>query len=196
MIHKASIVALSLACLAVAVSAQAGDTGLYIGGSVGQSTIKNSARVTDGFNTQKISFDESDTSYRLFGGYMLLPFLGVETGYTNFGSPNKSYKNTAIGNVNADVQVDGWDAFVVGNLPLGPVDLFAKAGVLWVNTDAKIKFAGSTAGSNSDSDQVGAYGVGAALGFGSFKVRAEYTMYDVSNINDLYMVSAGLTYQF
>ncbi len=196
MVRNVSIATLFLASMAAAVSAQAGDTGLYIGGSVGQTTVKDSARVSDGFNTQKISFDENDTSYRLFGGYMLLPFLGVETGYTNFGSPNKSYKNTAIGNVNATVDVDGWDAFVVGNLPLGPIDLFAKAGVLWVNTDAKIRFAGSTAGSNSDSDEVGAYGVGAALGFGSFKVRAEYTMYDVSNINDLYMVSAGLTYQF
>ncbi len=196
MTQKASIVSLFLASLAIAATAQAGDEGLYVGGSVGQSTFKDSARVSDGFNTQKISFDESDTSYRLFGGYMLLPFLGVETGYTNFGTPNKTYKNTAVGTVNANIDVDGWDAFVVGNLPLGPIDVFAKAGVLWVNTDSKIRFGGSTAGSGSDSDQVGAYGVGAAFGFGNLKVRTEYTTYDVSNIDDLYMLSAGLTYQF
>jgi predicted porin len=51
--------------------------------------------------------------------------------------------------------------------------------------------------SGSDSDEKAAYGVGAAFGLGGIKIRAEYTAYDVSNgIDDLYMASVGVTYQF
>jgi predicted porin len=82
-------------------------------------------------------------------------------------------------------------------LPLGPVDLFAKVGGIEINVDAKVKAGGSTLASGSDSDEKAAYGVGAAFGLGGIKIRAEYTAYDVSNgIDDLYMASVGVTYQF
>ena len=60
----------------------------------------------------------------------------------------------------------------------------------------KGKVNGATVASDSDSDEVGAYGVGAAVGLGALKIRAEYTMYDVNNIDDLYLISAGVTYHF
>jgi len=196
MFHKASVVTALVSSLAVAVSAQA-DTGFYVGGSVGQTTVKDSQRVSDGESTQTIHFDEDDTSYKIYGGYMFLPFLGVEGGYTNFGNPSKTFRNTAIGNVNAEVEVDGWEAFVVGDLPLGPIDLFAKAGVLSYDIDLKIKAGGNNLGSGSDSDEIGAYGIGAAVGLGGgVKVRAEYTYYDSSNVDDLYMYSVGATFSF
>jgi hypothetical protein len=168
--------------LAFAVSAHAGDTGFYVGGSVGQATLK----------VDDINFDESDTAYKLFAGYMLLPFLGVEGGYVDFGSPNRHY--SGVGSV--DFQVDGWEGFVVGQLPLGPVDLFAKAGVLSYNVDVKANGPGFGNLSGNDSDEVGAYGAGAAIGIGPIKVRGEYTYYDVNHVDDSYLLSVGVTYQF
>jgi hypothetical protein len=159
--------------------------------------VKAKQSVDDGETVTNVHFDESDNSYKLFAGYMILPFLGVEGGYVNFGAPGKNFNNTVIGNVGLDLDVDGWEAFVVGVLPLGPVDLFAKVGGISYNVDAKVKLNGSTLGSGSDSDEKAAYGVGAAVGLGGIKVRAEYTAYDVSNgLDDLYMYSVGLTYQF
>ncbi len=90
-------------------------------------------RPDDTSNVNDVNFDENDTSYKIFAGYMLLPFLGVEGGYVDFGSPNRHY--SGVGSV--ELQVDGWEGFVVGQLPLGPVDLFAKAGVLSYNVDVK-----------------------------------------------------------
>jgi hypothetical protein len=182
MFFKPSIVAAFAASLAIAVSAHAGDTGLYVGGSVGQTTIK----------ADDIDFDESDTSYKAFVGYMFLPFLGVEGGYVNFGGPNKNYGSSG----SIDIDVDGWEGFLLGALPLGPVELFAKAGVLSYNIDAKVKGAGFGSLSGSDSDEVGAYGAGVAFAIDRFKIRGEYTYYDVSDVDDVYMLSAGVTYQF
>jgi hypothetical protein len=189
MFQKVSVIALLTASLGFAGSANAGSTGLYVGGGVGQTTVKAS---TNAGVAGTLHFDEDDTSYKLFAGYMILPFLGFEGGYTNFGSPNKNFNGASV-----DFDVDGWEAFVVGVLPLGPVDLFAKVGGVEINVDAKVRAGGSTLASGSDSDEKAAYGVGAAVGLGGIKVRAEYTAYDVSdNIDDLYMVSVGLTYQF
>ena len=191
MFHKLSVIALLTASLGFAGSANAGSTGLYVGGSVGQTTVKASQNAGA---AGTLHFDEDDTSYKLFAGYMVLPFLGFEGGYTNFGSPNKNFGGA---NAEFEVEVDGWEGFVVGVLPLGPVDLFAKVGGVSYNVDAKVKVGGSTVASGSDSDEKAAYGVGAAVGLGGIKVRAEYTEYDVSNgLDDLYMVSVGLTYQF
>ena len=182
MFPKTLLIAVFGSSLAFTVSAHAGDTGLYVGGSVGQSTLK----VND------IDFDETDTTYKIFAGYMLLPFLGVEGGYVDFGGPNRNY--SGLGSV--EFQVDGWEGFVVGNLPLGPVDLFAKAGVLSYNVDVKTN--GPVFGnlSGNDSDEVGAYGAGAAVGLGPIKVRGEYTYYDVNHVDDAYLLSVGVTYQF
>jgi len=181
--------ALLAASIGFAGSAHAGSTGLYVGGSVGQTTLKASANAG---LAGTLHFDEDDTGYKLFAGYMLLPFLGVEGGYTNFGSPNKNFSGAS-----ADFDIDGWEAFVVGVLPLGPVDLFAKVGGVEINVDTKVRVGGSTLATDSDNDEKAAYGVGAAFGLGGIKVRAEYTEYDVSNgIDDLYMASVGVTYQF
>ncbi len=189
MFQKVSAVALLAASIGFAGTANAGSTGLYVGGSVGQTTVKASANAG---LAGTLHFDEDDTGYKLFAGYMLLPFLGFEGGYTNLGSPNKNFSGASV-----DFDVDGWEAFVVGVLPLGPVDLFAKVGGIEINVDAKVKAGGSTLASGSDSDEKAAYGVGAAFGLGGIKIRAEYTAYDVSNnINDLYMASVGVTYQF
>jgi OOP family OmpA-OmpF porin len=182
MFSKTLLLAAFASSLAFAVSAHASDTGLYVGGSVGQTTLK----IND------INFDESDTTYKIFAGYMILPFLGVEGGYVNFGSPNRHY--SGAGSVELDL--DGWEAFVVGNLPLGPVDLFVKAGGLSYNVDVKTN--GPVFGnlSGNDSDEVGAYGAGAAVALGPIKVRGEYTYYDVNHVDDAYLLSVGLTYQF
>jgi OOP family OmpA-OmpF porin len=170
------------------------DIGPYIGASLGETTFKDSEGFPNGLGgTTHVHLDENDTSYKLFGGYMILPFLGIEGGYVDFGDVSKNFSGTGA---KLDVSADGWEAFLVGNLPLGPVDLFAKGGILSYDAKVKARVNGTTVASGSDSDEVGAYGVGAAVGFGGLKVRAEFTLYDVDNIDDLYMVSAGVTYHF
>ncbi len=135
MFQKLSALTLLAASLGFAASANA-DTGLYVGGSVGQTTVEASQNAG---TAGTLHFDEDDTSYKLFVGYMVLPFVGFEGGYTNLGNPSKNFSGA-----NAEFEVDAWEAFVIGVLPLGPVDLFAKVGGASINVDAKLRVAGST----------------------------------------------------
>ena len=192
MFLKTLVGALVGSSFALAGAAHA-DTGLYVGASLGETTFKDSEGFPTEGGTAHVHIDENDTSYKLYGGYMILPFLGIEGGYVDFGDVSKNFNGL---NAKLDVSADGWEAFVLGDLPLGPLDLFAKAGVLSYDAKVKGKVNGGTVASDSDSDEVGAYGVGAAVGLGALKIRAEYTMYDVNNIDDLYMISAGVTYHF
>ena len=87
--RNAILPALCLAgALGLSGAAQAADSGFYLGGSIGQTTLKVPSDVTD-----VPDFNEDDTGYKLYGGYnfnLALFNLGVEGGYIDFGSPSGS----------------------------------------------------------------------------------------------------------
>jgi Outer membrane protein beta-barrel domain len=175
-------------------TAHAAEVGFYLGGSIGQTTVEFEETVDDGDGgSTDFHFDSDDTGYKLFVGYNFLPWLGVEGGYIDFGNPADDLNIPNFPNVDADIEVTGWEAFLVGTLPLGPVDLFIKGGGVAAELDAELKVTGFPSESFNESDEYGAYGVGAAFNFGKFAIRAEYEAYDV-DIDDLYFISVGATY--
>ena len=160
--------------LGIPTAAIAGaDSGFYIGAGVGNASIKE----TD--------FDESDSAYKVFGGYNIgfipLVDLAVEASYVDFGNPSTSVAN---------VEVTGVNAFGLAGLSFGPFGVFAKAGAVSWNAD--IRFNNE---SDSDSGTDPAYGVGARFSLGSFAVRAEYEVYDIDNA-DVEMVSVSGVFTF
>ena len=193
---KKAVLATLIAPVFAAATAHAAETGFYIGGSVGQSTAKASTgSLQTGvgqFNT--FHFDKEETGYKAFVGFNFLPFLGVEGGYVDFGGPSddESFGATRI---DAELDATGWQAFVVGTLPIGPVDLFVKAGGIEASFDLKVGNSFNNQHRNeSESNEMFAYGAGAAFHFGRFGVRVEAEGYDVSKLDDLYLISIGATY--
>ena len=176
--RKAILFAAALLTLPV-LPAVAADNGFYLGGSVGQANLKIDD-LSDGISTA--DFDADDTAFKLIAGIRPLDWLGVEAAYVNFGEP----EDTVLGQkLKADG--DGISAFAVGFLPTGPVDLFAKVGL--ISWDSKI-------GGTFDDDGTDlAYGVGAQFRVLGLSIRAEYEKYDISDV-DLDMISVGLTYTF
>ena len=168
---KLSFVFLTGALLGAPATTFAGaDSGLYIGGGVGDASVKDGA------------FDESDSSYKVFGGYNfgVIPLidLAIEASYVDFGSPSSSTDKVEITAVNA---------FGLAGLSFGPFGVFAKAGAINWDMDSSLD------GSNSGSDP--AYGVGARFALGSFAVRAEYELYDVDQA-DVEMLSVSAVFTF
>lgn len=164
------------------------DSGFYVGGSVGNTTLQ--VDFQDPIGGGPLTFDENDFSWKIFGGYTFdLPVinLGVEAGYRDLGGPSATLAADAYG-----IDVTSWDAFGVAGFDLGPVNVFGKLG--FVSWDADLTVAGFDAGSDDGTDT--AYGVGASINLGSFALRAEYEMFDVSDVEDLYMLSAGFVYTF
>lgn len=176
----AGLVALSL----VAGSAGAADNGFYLGASFGRSEL-----AIDDFD-EDFDYNDAQTGYKVFLGYRFLTFLAVEASFVDFGTFQDS---TSTVDVETDLQA--FDGYAVGMLPLGIADLFAKVGV--VSWDADIIDAiEEVGGSGSDSGTDMAYGLGLQVRIKSFAIRAEVELFDVEGVTNLLMVSAGGSYTF
>ena len=154
-----------------AVAVAGADSGFFIGAGVGDATIKDTG------------FDESDSAYKIFGGYNIgfipLVDLAVEASYVDFGKPSNS---------TTSVEVNGLNAYGLAGLSFGPFGVFAKAGAFRWDSD----ITGATNTSDSGTDP--AYGLGARFAIGSFSVRAEYEVYDLDA--DLERVSVSGVFTF
>ncbi len=176
-----------LACMA---DARAAESGFYIGGSIGQASMELPS-------DPNFVFDEEDTAWKLFGGYNFdlgKLDLGVEVGYANLGEPR-------IGDATAFVgfETTAIEAFGVASLEAGPVDLFAKLGI--VSWDAGIVIAGTDVPpefwfSDSDTGTDAAYGLGVQWQLNQFGIRAEFEGFDIPDTDSVYMWSLGVTYSF
>lgn len=169
----------SLFFLSTSVLAQGG----YIGASIGHGTYKEDLSFINA------KFDESDTGYKIFGGYRVTDNFAVEGFYTNYGKPS--------GNVlgyNTSVELDGFGAYAVGTLPLGTgFELFGKVGFIAWDATAKV---GSVSADTDDTDF--AYGIGAAYFFNDqFGLQGEWEAINFDNNNmDADMLSIGIQYRF
>ncbi len=158
----------------------------YLGASVGQSGVELDA----GDPVQPLVFDEEDFAWKAYGGFsfdLAVLNLGIEAGYVDLGGPSADVLGSQV-----EVDADGFDAFAVLGVDLGPLGVFAKAGMIaW---DASVTVDGFDAGSDDGTDP--AYGVGARIGLGSLDLRVEYEMFDIEDADDITLLSAGLVWRF
>jgi OOP family OmpA-OmpF porin len=169
-----------IAAAALLVAPSVSRAGMYVGGAFGQATTEHN--VTD------VNFDESALGWKLHAGYRFFRFFGAEASYIDFGEPEGT-----INGVTWKANSHGAGAFAVGALPIGKhFELFAKAGVLYVNTESTV--AGIF---ESVSDTSTAYGGGLMVIFiGHLGVRLEAEKFEVSDTDNLWMYSLGLDFRF
>jgi hypothetical protein len=186
---RAGVLTLILATFGVA---QAAESGFYLGGSIGQTTLKVPSDIVD-----VPDFSEDDTGYKIFAGYnwnLALFNLGIEGGYVDLGSPSESL----LVDTSIKIDVDGWNLWGMGGVNLGPFDIYAKAGM--VSWDASLSISGVDpgfgVGSLSDSGSDIGYGLGARVALGKFHIRGEWELYDIEDTDDVYMFSLGVAWQF
>lgn len=174
----AGIITVAVLLLMVAPGTSAADVnGWYVGASLGRSTI----------DIGIIPEDPTNTAYKLFGGYRL-GALALEGGYVDFGDTSDDYLGAPL-----DINVSGLDVFGVLNLPLGPIDLFGKVGLLFWDYEIDIA---SSSFTDSDTGSDSAVGIGAAIGVGSVRVRAEAEIFNVDPIDKVLLFSVGATLAF
>ena len=183
-VRKMALAALLVPALTVSTTFAA-EPGFYLGASGGQTTVDKKVDNLGNViaNGNNIKIDDDDSGWKAYLGYQYLPWLGFEAGYNDFGS----FSQRNVGKID----LKGWDAFLVGTLPIGAVDLFAKIGGIRLEEEFK------TSGyKNSESDGKFAYGVGIAYNIGHWSLRAEAEGFDDNSIDDFYFLSAGVTYRF
>lgn len=173
----------------VATPVHAGESGFYVGGSIGNADVSYDGELSD-FSDIEIDFDDDDIGYKVFAGVNLnlveLLNLAVEASYVDFGEQEGSIANIT-GN---KLEVDAWTAAALAGFDIGPIGVFAKAG--FASWDGDVT-AGDDDLSEDGTDPL--YGVGAKFQIGSFAVRGEYEIYDLDDIEIDY-ISAGVSYTF
>lgn len=174
--HKHIITALVASLAFASLPAVAADNGIYLGASVGQS----------GLDIDDFNYDASATGYKLIAGWRFLDWLAVEGNYVDFGSGDDRVEGTKI-----ETDADGVSLSVVGFLPVGPVDLFARIGAIDWSADLSSPGFGSASDDGTDLT----YGIGAQFRVWSLSLRAEYEMFDIEDA-DVDMISVGVTWTF
>ncbi|MGD8414048.1 MAG: outer membrane beta-barrel protein [Candidatus Latescibacterota bacterium] len=152
----------------------------YIGASIGASFYDTSVEDVSG---DDFKLDGNDFAWKVFGGVRTVRFLSAEGGYVDFGKIQDSEGSTAL-----ETKTTGWDLFAVGNIALGPIDVFGKAGIMWWRSDAKIE--------DEPFDVTGhdfTWGLGGALRLGGLGFRAEFERVELEGDDTLMMLTAGVT---
>jgi hypothetical protein len=198
--NKKGLVAAVAATMSLGATAHADPlTGFFVGGSVGQATLELNGHA----NGQDFDVSDNDTGYKFFAGYMFTEHFGVEGGYVDFGNQSDNFGfdgGEGLFNVNTEGKGHGTTWAVIGALPVGPVEVFAKAGVIYFSGDVKARGSdefGNTvqaSGDTNSTDPMG--GIGVQWNTGHFGIRAEGEIYDISNASDVYLLSIGAQYNF
>ncbi|MEJ1966269.1 MAG: outer membrane beta-barrel protein [Gammaproteobacteria bacterium] len=177
----------ALALALIGTAAQAADNGVYLGVGVSQVKLDN---VGKDFNTGNLNdFKVDDTSWKLIGGFRPIDNFAVELNYYDLGSENRS-----VGGF--DFRADGkaYGGFAVGLIPIGPIDLFAKGGL--VRWESKASADGPLGFRFDDDGTEFAWGLGVQARLGSLGGRLEYEHFDVDHTDGVEMLSLGVTWTF
>lgn len=173
MARTRSIICLTLLGLLASAPAMAVKTGFYLGGSLGGA----STEVKEG----TVTFDEGDTAWKLFAGFHFLQFFAVEAAYRDLGSPSETIEGS-------DVKVDptAFDVAGLVGVPLGPIYLFGKLGVVWWDADVtvdNIEF--------SDDGTDYEAGIGISADIAKIQLRGEIEYIDAADGTLMYTVGAA-----
>lgn len=183
----------------------------YVGLSIGQSKARiDEERITarllaSGLTTTSMSRDESDTAYKLFGGYQFNRHFALEGGYFNLGKFGFTSTTVPAGTLTGRIKLQGVNLDVVGTLPLTErLALIGRVGGQYAK--ARDTFAGSGAVSVLDpnpSETAFNYKAGIGLQYEvsrSFLVRAEAERYRINdavgNRGDVNLFTVGVVFPF
>lgn len=188
-------------------------TGWYAGGNVGRSRATiDDARITSGLRgeglaTTGIEDRDGDNGYKLFGGYQVTPNLGLEFGYFDLGRFGYTARTAPAGSLTGDMRVKGWNADLVGTLPLvGKLSAIGRVGATSVRAEdqfsatgaARVPYANASPSQRSNGIK---YGAGLMYDFTervAMRLEGErYRLKDaVGNRGHVDLVSVGLVYRF
>jgi OmpA-OmpF porin, OOP family len=159
---------------------QAAHAGIVVGASAGEA----------GIDLSEAEFDESDFSWKAFGGYRFVKYFGLRAEYLDLGNPEANLPT--IGDIN--VAGTAWNFAAEGVLPIGEhFELFATLGYVFWEFDTNDSGVLSDDHSGEDVN----YGLGAAIIIGEhFGIRGEWQRFEAGNEIDVDVLTAGVDFRF
>jgi OOP family OmpA-OmpF porin len=189
--------ALLLALMAGPVLAQedndrAGDNrqGFYFGGGVGDfSAAVDEIDELDDIDDVGIDFSDGDNATKLFGGYAFNRFFAVQGDFVDFGESSGFVSSSATGT--SDVQ--GFAPSIVGTLPIGPIELFGRVGMMFYEVD--LNLTGGRVVDESGEDLVWSAGLGIDV-LDRLNLRLEYEEIDIAELDEAEAVWLNVAWKF
>lgn len=183
-IPAAVAVALALSAGTASAQTEDNDSGFYLGAGVGQFNVK----IDDIDDTDEAvqSLDDSDRSWKGFIGWRFNKYIAVEAAWIDFGEATDDFSSSGTSG-DYRVRVSGIAPYVIGTIPLGPVELFGKAGYYFYDVDASTDLDQplSPSFNSKSSEQDFVYGAGVGVTFlQHLNVRLEYERIDSDVIDD------------
>ena len=172
----------SLACSSAFAQGVENDEGFYIGGGVGQFNVQ----IDDVDDTDEAiqRLDDDDTAWKAFVGWRMNPFFALELAYIDFGGPSDRFE-AAGSSGDFAVDLSGFAPYVIGTIPVGPVELFGKVGYYFYDVDASVDLDNGPDFDSSSSEQDLLYGFGVGMTFFErLNARLEYEKIDSSFVDD------------
>jgi OOP family OmpA-OmpF porin len=153
-------------------------SGWYAGGGIGEFNVEIDD--FDDVDDTLDDFDDGDTAYRLFLGWRANENLAIEGAYINLGGP----EDEILDDTNVEVESDGFAPYIVGTLPIGFFELFAKAGYYFYDIEVSLDSPfGDVTDDDSGSEFVWSAGAGITF-LERFNVRLEYEEFDFDQTDD------------
>jgi OOP family OmpA-OmpF porin len=178
-----------IAALAMVAAAPAFAQSWYAGVSAGATRNDvDAGRISGdlanlGFLSATTSSDKSDSTWRIFAGRALLPWLDIEAYYADLGKTRWDATVTPDGMLSARIKAKAYGITAIASIsPMERLRLFAKAGVARTDADASFSSSGFVElaqGSTSKRQTSGVYGIGAQYAITPrVSVRVEYDVHD------------------
>ena len=118
--RKYILAATALAATLGATTALAVDNGIYVGASVGDASVD--------INEGGFDIDDSATAFKVNVGWRILDWAGIEANYVDLGEVDGEFDGLGLVDEPLEYEADGINFSGLLFLPVGPVDLFARAG--------------------------------------------------------------------
>lgn len=169
-------------------AATVADTGFYVGAGYVRAQVNNV------FGTTNYDFKIDDNAWKAIVGFRPIPFFAAEANYVDLGHQSQGLLggNAPFGHADARA----FDLFGVGLIPLGPIDLYGKAG------GARWELSGDLQGPNSSLLSLDRNGVNFAWGggiqahYGPLGFRLEYEHFQMPDTDGARLYTAAVTFTF
>jgi hypothetical protein len=173
-----------LALTGGAALAQENPSGPYVGAGWGQFNLGIDSLSEAGSAITSIA-ESDDNAWKVFGGYRINPYLAFEAAYIDFGSPGDRFDATGSDG-NYRVDISGFAPYIIGTIPLGPVELFGKAGYYFYDVEVRVDLDSPGPGIRSKSSgRDFLYGGGVGLTIAErLNLRVEYEVVDIDRAED------------
>jgi hypothetical protein len=123
-----------------------------------------------------IDFDEDSDAWKVFGGWRISQWFSVQLDYVDFGESTSTFNL-----LNIRSQTEGLAPSLVATLPIGPIELFARAGIMFY--DVELDLDDDVSVDDSGEDPVYSAGIGLTV-IERLNLRAEYEFIDIDEFDE------------